>query len=137
MTRRKTILGMTTTSIAPLLIVAWFLLSNHCALRVIASPGDATPETTGCPMHSAPAKKKPAAKTPCCKDLRAIVAKLVSAKLIAPGLTGLRDYGTKISVLPPKDARELKGLDTGPPGCFSFAESVLQESMLSHAPPVS
>ena len=136
MTRPK-IRGVTATLIVPLLIVAWFLLSNHCALGVIASPGEATPETTGCPMHSAPAKKKPAAKAPCCKDLRATVAKLVSANSIAAGLTGLRDYGTKISVLRSRDVLELKSLDTGPPGCFSFAESVLQESMLSHAPPVS
>jgi hypothetical protein len=27
-------------------------------------------------------------------------------------------------------------LDTGPPGAFSFAELILQQSLLAHAPPV-
>jgi hypothetical protein len=29
------------------------------------------------------------------------------------------------------------GLDTGPPNALSFSESVLQRSILAHAPPIS
>jgi hypothetical protein len=88
-------------------------------------------------MHSAPAKKKPAAKVPCCKDVRAVVAKCVSANPAALRLVGSLDYVTDVVALPEHATPEIEGLDTGPPGCLSFAESVLQESMLAHAPPVS
>ena len=88
-------------------------------------------------MHSAPAKKKPAAEIPCCKDIRATVAKSVIANPIVRELIGCRDYALEIFRLPARIAIEIEVLDTGPPNCFSFAESVLQESMLSHAPPVS
>jgi hypothetical protein len=88
-------------------------------------------------MHSAPAKKKAAAKTPCCKVVRAIVAKGVQASPVAPRLIGLREDAAEISPEPARVTIKIPALDTGPPGCFSFAESVLQESLLSHAPPLS
>lgn len=88
-------------------------------------------------MHAAPAKKKPATKIPCCKDLRAIVAKCVAVNPVALRPVGPRDYASEIFVQPKRAGLEIEVLDTGPPDCFSFAESVLQESMLSHAPPVS
>ena len=138
MTRRKAIGRMKATFTVPLTIVAWFLLSNHCALGVIASPTEAAPETTGCPMHSAPAKKKPAAKTPCCKEVRAVLAKCVKNATPFPlRFVGSCDYGTKVFGPSPRVTIEIDGLDTGPRGSVSFAELVLQESMLAHAPPVS
>jgi hypothetical protein len=120
-------------------IVAWLALSNHCVLgRALDSATRADQsEASGCPMHSAPAKKKPATKTPCCKDVRAVIAKSVAANPIAVRLIGTRDYITAIFPEPARIATELGSLDTGPPDLLSFAESVLQESMLSHAPPVS
>ena len=119
-------------------IGAWLLLSNHCALGAVVSPAQSASEITGgCPMHPSPAQKKPAAKNPCCKDVRAIVAKWVAANPTGPRPTGERDYAIEIFARPMRIAIEIHGLDTGPPGCFSFAESVLQESMLSHAPPRS
>jgi hypothetical protein len=121
-------------------IAAWFCLSNHCALGLAlpAPEGAATAETGGCPMHSAPANKKPVSKTPCCKEVRAVVAKCVNtARPVALRLLGPTEYAAEILVLPPRVALEIRGLDTGPPGCFSFAELVLQESMRAHAPPVS
>ena len=88
-------------------------------------------------MHSAPAKKKPAPNIPCCKEVRALVVKCLQASPVAERLLGLRDYAAEILREPANVTVEIQALDTGPPGCFSFAESVLQESMLSHAPPVS
>ena len=89
-------------------------------------------------MHSAPAKKKPAAKTPCCKEVRAVVAKSLSKVLtFALRDTDRIDYAREIFVRPPRMLTDVMGLDTGPPGSLSFAESVLQKSMLAHAPPVS
>ena len=121
-------------------IAAWFCLSNHCALGLaLPAPETATTaETGGCPMHSAPAKKMPVSKTPCCKDVRAVVAKcLTKATPFALRFVGPCDYAAEIFGLPPRIVLEIGALDTGPPGCFSFAELVLQESLRAHAPPVS
>jgi len=119
-------------------IGAWLLLSNHCLLGAVVSPAQSASEITdGCPMHPSPGKKKAASKNPCCKDVRAIVAKWVAANPAGLRLIGQRDYATDIFARPMRIAIEIHGLDTGPPDCFSFAESVLQESMLSHAPPRS
>jgi hypothetical protein len=121
----------------PVTIAAWLLLSNHCALAILAASADSAPEMSACPMHSSPAKKNPGAKTPCCKTLHAIVAKSVAANPAALRLIGPLDYTKEIFARPVRIAIEIHGLDTGPPGYLSFAESVLQESMLSHAPPLS
>ena len=129
--------GRTTIAFAVVLtLAAWFSLSNHCALGAVSSVSETA--SSSCPMHSAPAKKKPATKTTCCKEVRAVVAKGVSASAAGVRLIVRRDCATEIFAQQPAAvASELENLDTGPPGWVSFAESVLQESMLSHAPPVS
>lgn len=88
-------------------------------------------------MHSAPEKEKPAVKTPCCKEIRALVAKCVTAGPSALRLIGLQNYAATVFNAPPRLAIAVEELDTGPPRSLSFAELVLQESVLSHAPPVS
>jgi hypothetical protein len=119
-----------------LTLAAWFSLSNHCALGAVVSVSESA--SSSCPMHSAPAKKKPVTKTTCCKEVRAVVAKGVSASAAGVRLIVPRDYATEIFAQKPAAvAGQLENLDTGPPGWVSFAESVLQESMLSHAPPLS
>ena len=126
------------STVVVLSLTAWFLLSNHCALGMVAATSGAVPDADACPMHSAPVKKNPAPKLPCCKDLRAVVAKILNkATPFELPITGPCDYAAEIFGVPPRVALEIGGLDTGPPGCFSFAELVLQESMRAHAPPVS
>ncbi|HXM24994.1 MAG TPA: hypothetical protein VN957_03145, partial [Chthoniobacterales bacterium] len=76
--RKAAALGTTMRSTVTVLsLVAWFLLSNHCALGAVVAATDPEPQMSGCPMHSAPAKKKPGAQIPCCKEIRAVVAKCV------------------------------------------------------------
>ena len=139
MLRRSAGHGFRPAVVALVTLFAWFCLANHCVLgRSLGSSEDApSGEPNGCPMHSAPAKKNPATKIPCCKDLRAVIAKCVSATPVTPRLLGSCDYPARLLARPTRLAIQIAGLDTGPPGLFSFAESVLQESMLSHAPPVS
>lgn len=92
---------------------------------------------SGCPMHSAPAKK-PATKIPCCKDVRAVVAKAVTAAASMMRVIGAETFAALSVGLPPRFPAAIEVLDTGPPPSrISFAELVLQESMLAHAPPVS
>jgi hypothetical protein len=118
-----------------LTIGAWLLLSNHCALGLgeTAKPDS---ESGGCPMHSAPAKEKPTAHLPCCKDLRAVAPHAVKSITAAAGqVVGVRDYVAAIFLTPPRLTTQLLALDTGPPHSLSFAESILQRSILAHAPP--
>jgi hypothetical protein len=87
-------------------------------------------------MHST-SKKNSTPKTPCCKDVHANLAQSVSANPIALQFIRRCDHAPEIFSAPGRVAIEIEGLGTGPPGCLSFAESVLQESVLSHGPPVS
>jgi hypothetical protein len=132
-------LGRTRQSLTALLTIAtWFCLSNHCALGFgMARSELARPAEAGaCPMHSAPAKEKPASNVPCCKDLRAVTAKSVANANRAPmQSSGAPDYAAEIIWPTLHLAVQVLALDTGPPGTFSFAESVLQRSLLAHAPP--
>jgi hypothetical protein len=130
-------LRLTTRAAAAFLsIAAWFCLSNHCVFGTVAPSVPAESEAGGCPMHSVPAKKKSAPKPPCCKEVRAILAKCVTANPAVVRLIAAPDYATLINPPPTAATLEIAEIDPGPPG-LSFAESVLQESMLSHAPPLS
>jgi hypothetical protein len=117
-------------------IGAWLVLSNHCALGLGEST-KADSESGGCPMHSAPAKGNPAKNIPCCKDLRAVAshaAKNLAA--VASQLVGVQDHVAAV-LKSLRVAAQLFALNTGPPRSLSFAESILQRSILAHAPPAS
>ena len=117
-----------------LMIVAWVAISNHCALAAWSMPKVA-PES--CPMHSKPGKQKQGSDQVCCQILRA-ASTPATVKSVAPQVQLLSPEEAQFSVVlllfPPSEA-PLPGLDTGPPGSDSFAESVLQRSILAHAPP--
>ena len=118
-----------------LTIGAWLLLSNHCALG-LADPTKPDAEPEGCPMHSAPTKEKPATSLLCCKDLRAIASHAVkNINAAVRQVVGVRDYVAANFVAPPRLTMCLLALDTGPPHLRTFAESILQRSLLAHAPP--
>jgi hypothetical protein len=119
-----------------LTITAWIFLSNHCALALSGTVVDSDSETGGCPMHSAPANEKPAANIPCCKDLRAVTAQATkSVAAVVRQLAGAHDYVAAVFVVPLRVVHQPVFLDTGPPRALSFAESILQRSLLAHAPP--
>jgi hypothetical protein len=93
---------------------------------------------TGCPFHSKPAKQeKQSTGAQCCKILRAI------APVVSKSWT--RDDATFSDVDLFSDDRICNEhlrtppsswfLDTGPPDAQSFAELILQQSLLAHAPP--
>jgi hypothetical protein len=76
-------------------------------------------------------------QTPCCKVLKAVtVAKGdIGANLVD---LALKEYSTGELVVEIWRAHmHTLGVDTGPPKAVSFSESVLQRSILAHAPPVS
>ena len=118
-------------------ICSWIAVSNHCAFAAVATEIDKA--QTECPFHSKPAKQKEqSSPVQCCKILRAVVfaktkdwarndAKFCDANFTV--LAGAFVVYSSCAVAPLL-------LDTGPPGAFSFAELILQQSLLAHAPPV-
>jgi hypothetical protein len=119
-----------------MVFVSWLAISNHCAFAAIAAkPNQADNE---CPFHSKPAKPQPAPTgTQCCKILRAITT--APAKTVARAVVDLPHvdvtFARLIVVAPAKISFVVSAFDTGPPGTTSFAELVLQRSILAHAPP--
>lgn len=114
---------------------SWFAISNHCAFAALATKTD----SAGCPFHSKPAKQeKQSTGAQCCKILRAVAP--VPTKNLARDDAKLSDAGGSFSqqaftVECSQMALVPLFLDTGPPDVHSFAELILQRSLLAHAPP--
>ena len=121
-------------------IVAWLSISNHCALGGMIAAGT---QPAMAPMHChgnqpSPAKKSGEEEVPCCKILRATLAgqgKIVhvASKDFLPIQSWI--VAEIIFADQAQLHRATQELDTGPPFAGSFAESVLQRSILAHAPP--
>jgi hypothetical protein len=117
-------------------ICSWIAISNHCAFAAMATKDDSA--QAACPFHSKPAKQKEQSpQVQCCKILRAV------APTIAKSWTRSDSDFSDIH-FPFEDCRLLAHfrdalapllLDTGPPDAHSFAELILQRSLLAHAPP--
>jgi hypothetical protein len=123
-------------AIVAIAICSWIAVSNHCAFAAVASEIDKG--QTECPFHSKPAKQKEqSSQVQCCKVLRAVFfaktkhwarddAKFCDANFPVQARTFVVYSSPAVAPLL---------LDTGPPGAFSFAELILQQSLLAHAPP--
>ncbi len=127
-------------TVSVLAIVAWFAITNHCALgAVITSRSQSTTVQTHCHGgQSSPVQKGSDEETPCCKLLRATIES--NAKTLQPAnenFLGAQNW-TIAEITFSDEARRhnaVQELGTGPPSVSSFAESVLQRSILAHAPP--
>jgi hypothetical protein len=130
------------TTVALITAVAWFLAANHCAVAcLLPQSTGASSEHEHCPASDAPAENgQPAGcdNLNCCKSLSApanFAKKLVGYD---KAFYTLKDYIVSEFVFSSDQHDALiSGLDTGPPRPHSFAESVLQRSLLAHAPPVA
>ncbi len=119
--------------------VAWFFISNHC---VLAELQDAPKAKTSCHQPCCggqpPAKSKSESAVECCKTLRVTLSG--AAKDFAGYDTSL--FALQLYFIGPVISTNDSGpipvleLDTGPPFVTTFVESVLQRSILAHAPPV-
>ena len=118
-------------------ICSWFAISNHCVFAALATNDTASRQ---CPFHSKPAKQeKPSTGAQCCKILRAVA--FAKTKDWARNDTKFCDANFPVQagafVVYSSRAVAPLLLDTGPPlRAFSFAELILQQSLLVHAPPV-
>lgn len=127
-----------------LLLAAWLTLSNHCALAAL---GQGTASDKSAALRKCCAGKVPAGEeTPpaapggmCCKSLRVLPTdtpvKLVQAQenvLLFELIWTALCEAPAVRLVVGEVARA-----TGPPRAESFAEMVLQRSLLSHAPPLA
>jgi hypothetical protein len=117
-------------------ICSWFAISNHCAFAAVATKSDSA--QTACPFHSKPAKQKQEpSQLQCCKILRAVV--LAQTKSWARDDAKFSDVCLRVEEFAhlalSHSAQASLPLGTGPPSARSFAELILQRSLLAHAPP--
>ncbi len=113
-------------SIVVVTSLAWISITNHCALGALIPKIN----SAMAPMHChgnqpAPSKKSSDDEMPCCKMLRATItseAKIVEAA--SQNFVPIQNWILSEVISAP--ATQLSPL---------FAESVLQQSILAHAPP--
>ena len=122
--------------IAAITILSWIAVSNHCAFAAIAT--EINKAETECPFHSKPAKQKEqSSQVQCCKILRAVIFSKTKDWARDDAKFCDANFPVQACVLLAYSTRDVAPLllDTGPPGAFSFAELILQQSLLAHAPP--
>jgi hypothetical protein len=123
-----------------LTVAAWFFAANHCVVACLAAPL-AAPEAH---QHCGGSSSEPADKEQpndcdtnnCCKSLSAPAS--FAKKLVGydKAFYTLKDYVvSEIVFVDEQHDASILELDTGPPPAHCFAESVLQRSLLAHAPP--
>lgn len=124
--------------VVAVLMTAWLVASNHCAIGLMKPvPGTAAVHAVCHSCQPVPMKPQPASggDRECCKALQGMPADTakVDVKYDAALFTLIDFVVTAVpSAVAPQTTR---ALDTGPPRSISFAELILQRSLLSHAPP--
>jgi len=124
-----------------LAVISWLALSNHCALglALVENHGNEEASAHDCCASTIPSHPEPArqSSTPCCKTLRIVsVAPAEAPAWNAICLPGASDDLLAILAKPPAfSGASYLFVDTGPPEVATFAEIVLQRSLLAHAPP--
>jgi hypothetical protein len=133
--------NLSRVAVVLLTLVAWFSISNHCALGGLIA---ATTQSSMAPMHChggqpLPSKKSGDQKMPCCKMLPATITGEAKVNQVANEDYLPTQTWVVAKIIFADEARlhrVAQELDTGPPFAASFAESVLQQSILAHAPPL-
>ena len=127
-------------TVALVAVAAWFHASNHCAIgELLPKPAPAA-EHAACHASEVPAEDEEGGTCvdlSCCSSLSAPaqpLAKSFSDQLAQSGELEFVDVTG--SPLRGEHEGPIAELDTGPPKRDSFAESVLQRSLLAHAPPL-
>ena len=121
--------------------ISWFALANHCELA--AAVASLQEQSHSCCKKDKEANKIPARNVPqngskCCKAAHPVIIS-ASKKPVSPELSFTPHSFFVAAVLFPDvpQLTTIAELDTGPPFVSSFAEVVLQRSLLAHAPPCS
>ena len=127
--------------LAVLMLLGWFTATNHCALGLMQKSSVAKAvHAKCCSGKPAPAKngETPGGGRECCKSIHAVplpdakgLAKYDASHFVIDAFALLTVLGSEAAA--PDALATLH--DHGPPRAESFAELVLNRSLLSHAPP--
>lgn len=123
-------------SLVAVLMVAWLVATNHCAMGLMRSASTAKGGHAHC--HGGDSKKDqpPGDVRECCKALHVgLPGAKVEAKWDASQFAVQVVALIQIFAEPTEPQPGVMVFDHGPPRALSFAESVLQRSLLGHAPP--
>lgn len=117
---------------------AYVAAADHCSIAPAVEKVAHIPAHEGCPGHDSPDQNGKSNDTVCCKTFPPV--SFIAAKSLTAFDTHsftLQFYSATVLVAAERAQSELRPLelDTGPPFAESFAESVLQRSILAHAPP--
>ncbi|HEY3900046.1 MAG TPA: hypothetical protein VGM54_15665 [Chthoniobacter sp.] len=125
--------------VAAVMLLSWLVLTNHCALAAILPSATAKSIHAHChaAMHQDGKKSPNQGIRECCQAVKASLTSKIVVKVDAS--SSALPVSVILAVLAPRADEPAVELlqDHGPPGAISFAEIVLQRSLLSHAPPVS
>ncbi|MEA3208606.1 MAG: hypothetical protein QOE70_1663 [Chthoniobacter sp.] len=120
------------------MLLSWFVITNHCALGLMRRTVQTKEEHAHCHGGGAiPGKESPPGEVrECCKSMHAALpgkaeVKFDTAKVQLQLFALVEALAADIA----KPAASVFIFDHGPPRSLTFAESVLQRSLLSHAPP--
>ena len=120
--------------------LSWFALVNHCELAAATLSKPAQPHSC-CDAAKAPGqspvKDNDRGGIECCKGATPALAS-IGKPTVSPHVSFVPPTHAVVSVASPEASLPVNilELDTGPPFASSFAEVVLQRSILAHAPPV-
>jgi hypothetical protein len=120
--------------------ISWLAIANHCVLAVAVARTQKQPHDC-CEKDKAgdkaPAKEGKQVGGECCKTLHATLVPVVKklAGFYCWSLLPAHSIARVTLADPAQSTRPATELDTGPPCASSFAETVLQRSILVHAPP--
>jgi hypothetical protein len=119
--------------------VFWFAFANHCELAAMLAPKPS--QTHNCckqqqTADTAPLKGDQQNRAECCKGFHPAVLS-IGQEPASPNVfpTPLCNLVTVIVFPDALHTADIAEVDTGPPFASSFAEVVLQRSLLAHAPP--
>lgn len=138
--KRTPMIGVARLVTVLVMSLSWFALSNHCELA--AAVGLLQEQSDSCckkdkSAETAPVKNDQRNGSECCKAAHPAVLTSAGTKPVSSDLSCAPHSFVVAPVVFPDGPRSASiiELDTGPPFARSFAEAVLQQSLLAHAPP--
>jgi hypothetical protein len=123
--------------VVAVMLLSWFVITNHCALARMQAQLAVQDEAECCHKSGKASEKEAPCQelVQCCQAVKASLSGKAEVKFDAAKCQ--IQFLAILQVLAAQSARTAQELvfDHGPPRAVSFAECVLQRSLLNHAPP--
>jgi len=119
------------------MLFSWLVVTNHCALGFMQAALSAKTEHAHCHASTSDDGRKAPAEgmRECCRVIKASLASKAEFHFDTVQIQLYAFIILDALCAPGRDSAPAFIHDHGPPGVVSFAEAVLQRSLLSHAPP--